>query len=390
MTKIRLAIVTSRPVYYYIPLYRLLANHPEIDLTVVYTTGVGRATHNPADFNHYQSAQQELEGYRSIHLPGANRVDRLSGPASLNWQVVPHIVRAKYDVVWIHGYSVGSNMLGALAQRLVVRRAVWLRDDQHLRNPRSRWKQRAKKLVLPRLFGSWSGLYVGTLNREWLAYFGIPDDRLYFVPHAVEIDSPEPALPAPAPFPRKRLTILSVGRMVWEKNYQTLLEAVVRLRTTHLVRLVLVGDGPELDALRAMAGELGLTEDDVEFAGRVDQCEIPSYYTEADLFVLSSISETWGLVVNEAMAFGLPVVVSNRVGCSEDLVHDGENGFVFEAGNVDDLVRALEATMVALGNGVPLGLASRELISTWSNQTALAGVLDALADARRTGRSRGT
>lgn len=385
MSKKRLAIITSRPVYYYIALYRLIDEYPDIDLTVIYTTGVGRGLDEGSDLNRYRSGREELQGYRYIYLPGADRVTRLMGLRSLNWHIVPHLLRERYDVVWIHGYTVGTNMLAALVQGLLLRGTVWLRDDQHLRNPRSRWKQRLKRAVLPLLFRRWVGLRVGTLNGEWLEYFGIPASRQAFVPHAVELPGGPDAslLPEPDAADTDRLwTILAVGRAVWEKNYGTVLEAIARIKPLRMVRLVIVGDGPELEALMDTAARLGLSCSDVEFAGRVDQKDIAAYYRSADLFVLASVSETWGLVVNEAMSMGLPVVVSSRVGCSVDLVKDGENGYVIPPGDASELGQAILRVIENVEAGRPFGECSRQIVSQWSNETAFQGVLEAMSHER--------
>jgi glycosyltransferase involved in cell wall biosynthesis len=105
----------------------------------------------------------------------------------------------------------------------------------------------------------------------------------------------------------------------------------------------------------------------VRFAGFLNQTELPRAYMSADLMVLpSAYGETWGMVVNEAMNFGLPVIVSDRVGCVGDLVRDGVNGFVFESGNLEALVQALRTLVSSAGLRHSYGLKSLEIISGYT------------------------
>lgn len=389
-TPLRLAVVTSRPVYYYAPLYRKLAAHPGLDLTVVYTTTIGLPdfARDDGNFNHHTSDAEHLDGYTYVVLPGAERVHHLNGMrSSFNRNIIPYLRRERFDAVWIHGYSVGSNFAAALVQRFGVRGLVLLRDDQHLRNPRSTWKQRMKRAVLPFFFGRMRGLYVGSLNREWLEYFGVRRDQLFFVPHTVDNDAIRASVAA-ARARRNEIRasfgvacadtpiILLPGRLVWEKDHPTLLEAFRQVRSRHRCVLLMAGDGPERGRIEELVREDGI--EDVILAGQVGQPRMMEAYAAADILVLPSKSETWGLVVNEGMNAGLPVVASNRVGCSADLVLDDENGWVFETGNVDQLASALESLVVDPGRRLRFGQRSLEMIADWTYDAAAAGALQAL------------
>jgi glycosyltransferase involved in cell wall biosynthesis len=123
---------------------------------------------------------------------------------------------------------------------------------------------------------------------------------------------------------------LYVGRIASEKSIDILLKDYLKYRSSGgTASLVLVGDGPQRKEIQSMASHTPYA-DDIYFPGLKATSELPKYYAFASAFVLASTREPWGLVVNEAMAASLPVIVSRRCGCVEDLVADGENGFTFE------------------------------------------------------------
>lgn len=136
--------------------------------------------------------------------------------------------------------------------------------------------------------------------------------------------------------------LLYVGRLSPEKGLSVLLKAMSKCCLVGIdPLLVLVGSGPLEDTLRREAADLGVR---VDFAGFHQKRILVNYYAAADVFVLPSVSEAWGLVVNEAMEFGLPVIISDRVGCANELIRDGENGYISPLGDVD----ALAARIIGL------------------------------------------
>ena len=143
-----------------------------------------------------------------------------------------------------------------------------------------------------------------------------------------------------------------------------LLEAFARANVPNSY-LVFAGDGPERSNLERRATELGLA-DRVRFLGFLNQSQLPSAYCAADLFVLPSLFEPFGLVVNEAMLCGLPVAVSDRVGAKFDLVRPDENGYVFPAGDVEALAAILRQILPDAEKRARMGAAARQRMETWS------------------------
>jgi glycosyltransferase involved in cell wall biosynthesis len=126
----------------------------------------------------------------------------------------------------------------------------------------------------------------------------------------------------------------------------------------------------ELEKLRS---ELGL-EDCVQMPGFKQYEELPSYYAHAGAFIHASTTEQWGLVVNEAMASGLPVLVSNRCGCARDLVRDGENGWTFDPTNEEQLADLMLRISSDEERRKEMGHKSREIIAEWGPDRFASGV----------------
>jgi glycosyltransferase involved in cell wall biosynthesis len=180
--------------------------------------------------------------------------------------------------------------------------------------------------------------------------------------------------------------LLYVGRFAPEKNLVRLLQAFERYRTREPAGwgLVMVGAGPLRDRLERVARERNL---EVVWTGFKSLQELLPFYAHAGCFILPSISEPWGLVVNEAMASGLPVIVSRRCGCAEDLVRDGENGFLFDPEDPAELAEQM-ARIAGLSKArrAEMGKVSQEIVSaftpeTWAKNLTLA-IKEAVGAAR--------
>lgn len=142
----------------------------------------------------------------------------------------------------------------------------------------------------------------------------------------------------------EKKVILFVGRLEPEKNVSLLIHSFGELKKLdNEVVLFIIGDGSERKKLEQLAEELKI--EDIYFEGYITFPKNVIYYKMADIFVLPSEYEPWGLVVNEAIIMGLPVVVSSHVGCREDLIQNGKNGYIFENNDREDLTRCLQQTL---------------------------------------------
>ena len=253
-----------------------------------------------------------------------------------------------------------------------------VRGDSHLGTRRNGALWAAKALAFPYLLRQFDGfLYVGQRNREYLQHYGVPESRLFFSPHCVDNDVFAAASVAAhggasGSHRQARRRVLFVGKLLARKHPADLLHAVARL-AEHRIEVVFAGSGELEGELRQVAATLALP---VTFLGFVNQSQLPAVYASADVLVLPSDGrETWGLVVNEAMACGLPAVVSDAVGCGPDLVERGATGAVFPLGDVAALAAALDSVLSLDADHVRRRVAAR--IALYSPARAAGGIVEA-------------
>jgi glycosyltransferase involved in cell wall biosynthesis len=209
------------------------------------------------------------------------------------------------------------------------------------------------RFFLPRLDAH---LYVGERNRAYLKHYGVPDERLFFAPHFVDnqffaVGAEEARRSRKAEelrrclgIPRDAFVYVFVGKFAPVKRAADFIRAGLGILNSDAgkdVHLVLVGDGPLRDELEQLAGAQA---DKIHFLGFQNQSQMPVVYAASNALVLTSQTETWGLVVNEAFACGIPAIVSDTIGCIPDLIHEGETGFTYPLGDI----AALEQRMLEL------------------------------------------
>jgi glycosyltransferase involved in cell wall biosynthesis len=376
------------PIYYQVPLYRRLAEDPRLRFTAIYASNAGV---RPGDFGYGQPVAWRadlLSGYETVFLRRAGRNKAYGRSWSIvDPDVVSLVLRSRFDVLWLHGYSYVTQMLALAAQRL-RRGPVMFREDQTLIHRRRPVKAAAKELGLPMLFRDGPALYAGTESRRWFEHYGIPRDRMSFMPYAVE-NAEHGAAVAEARTRRAELrealglvidqpVILTVSRLTANKQPLAVLEAFRRVRGQAACSLLIVGSGDLEDAMRDAVRRDGTP--DVAFAGFVDRDRIPEIYATADAFVLfSRLHETWGVVINEAMAASLPVIASDACGSAVDLIREGRNGFVVDRDDVGALADRMLRLVTDAGLRERLGRQSRALIEDFSYEAAAEGVVRAAA-----------
>lgn len=254
--------------------------------------------------------------------------------------------------------------------------AILLSDSTVHDEPRARWKEWVKSRIV--LLYS-SALVAGAPHVEYAAMLGMRRAGIftgYDVVDNTHFQCGADAARAQEKVERTRLGLpenyfLASNRFIEKKNLPRLLEAYARYAAQageEAWHLVMLGDGPLKPILSAQAAAMGLTGL-VHFPGFKQYEELPIFYGLASAFVHASSSEQWGLVVNEAMASGLPVLVSKRCGCAPDLVKSGMNGFTFDPFDVEDIAgRMLQITQRDC-DLAPMGHASREIIRNWTPET---------------------
>jgi glycosyltransferase involved in cell wall biosynthesis len=355
----RLAIVLSHPTQYYSPWFAYLAQTQQVTLRVFYLWDFGVTQKQDPRFG--QSFAWDLDllaGYEHEFVPniasdaGTHHFAGLNNPA-----LVERIDHFAPDLVMLFGYRYRSHLRVIRAARGKGWKLIFRGDSHLLGHPPV---SLLKRYTLRWIFNQFDCcLYVGKANRDYFRAFGIREDRLAFAPHSVDANrfSRRPA-EADILSARQALgadedtrIILFAGKLHPEKAPLQLLEAFVQL-SVHNVMLVFAGSGELKETLEEEAKKRKLTH--VRFLPFANQTEMPLRYAIADIFVLPSVGlyETWGLAVNEAMHCGVPCVVSDRVGCQQDLVTPNETGWVFPAGDVTKLSQTLEDALRTLGSRI--------------------------------------
>jgi len=178
----------------------------------------------------------------------------------------------------------------------------------------------------------------------------------------------------------ERPTILFAGKLSERKRTGDLLEAYIQLspdrKTEPFPYLLFIGEGDQRQALENRAGDTGW--DSIKFLGFKNQTELPAYFKLCQVFVLPSVQEPWGLVINEVMNAGRAVIVSDQVGCGPDLVRHGENGFIFQAGNITGLADAIQQVLENQEKCRQLGQQSLKIIEKWGFAEDIQGLKKAL------------
>lgn len=395
MATYRLAAVISHPVQYQSPLFRKLAAHHEIDLTVYYGTNYGVTEQVDPGFGvRMKWNTQLLEGYRSVFLKNYSPVPHTPENFfwTLNFGIIPALWENRYDAVMIHGYNLATCILAYLGAWLSGT-PVLFRGETVLKPSRPWWIIALKSVLLKPLFwGTAAFLTIGSRSKKFYTHYGVPDEKLFFTPYSVDNDFWEResdaarremgAIRARLGLRDDAAVILFAGKLIPKKRpfdllkaYENILHDKVPLHRN--VNLLFVGDGVLRGELECYARERNLPG--VRFAGFVNQREMPTYFGVADLFILpSGPGEVSPLAINEAMASGLPIVVSNAIPSAADFVADAENGCIVPEGDVGELSRV----MVQLVNGGDslkvMGRNSRKKIASWNYDVCVEEFYNAL------------
>lgn len=388
----RLAYLVSHPIQYQAPLLRLIAAQPDIDLTVFFRSQ--GALHGILDAGFGTVVQWDiplLDGYRHEFLPSFRR--RPDGLLLKLWRygMKEPLRRYGFDALWVHGYASAFNWHAMLAAKAAGLK-VFVRDEAtELSIPRSRARRLAKHMFFRMLAGVADGfLAIGTANREYYLAHGVDRARIFPVPYCVDNQffadrgaaaaNQREQLRAELGLEPARPIILYASKFEIRKRPDDLLHAYERLIEQRAIArppyLLYVGDGALRPRLEAEASAKGLS--DVRFLGFRNQTELPALYDLCDVFVLPSVNEAWGLVVNEVMAIGRAVIVAEGVGCAADLVKSGVNGFTFPPGDVAALAEALRRVLADPQHARSMGAASKKIMDSWSFRQDLDGLRLAL------------
>lgn len=383
----------THPVQYQSPLIRHLTASG-VDIEVVYARGEEK--YFDREFGCEIAWDLPLlEGYASRVLPEAPPT--LSG-GELRKFYLKHLLQVFASVrpaaAWLHGWSHPfERAFWEAARRMGV--PLMVRGDTNL----ERVKGGLLRRLCHRMYYSWrfrqvdAFLAVGSLNRTLYRSYGVSAEKIFSTPYAVdnaffqrrirdaredrEILRTSLGLPPGSP------VILFCGKLIPLKNLPIVIHALGRLSRDGSLdgdaphpSLLVVGDGAERSAWECLATRE--IPGWAKFIGFRNQTELPALYGLCDLFVLPSTEESFGLAVNEAMNAGVPVIVSDKVGCWPDLVKTGVNGEVYESRDVTALADVLRPFLTDQKRRDEAGAASLEIINRWGFNEDLQGLRQAL------------
>lgn len=373
----RVAVVNTHPIQYFAPLYAdIHANCPEIDLEVLYLSDW--SLRNAVDPGFATTVSWDidlLKGYQ-YRFVGANYQTVVpEGFWSMRTMAVWKAIReGNYDLVWLHGYNHAALVLAAMAAKAAGSKLA-LRGDSHLLLTTPGLRRVLRNAVLSGAF-RWVDCFlaVGVRNRDYYRYLGVPEHQIHNVPYAIDNDRYARAVRKPGHgVPR----VLFASKLIERKDAATLILAAEILQRRGIeIALEIAGSGPQSAALKALAAERNLAN--VGFTGFVNQSAMPELLASADIFVLTSSWEPFGLAINEALAAGLLVVVSHDLGCSLDLVEDGMNGYRVNSGNPSELADALAKLIRERPSWPSMIESGRSKVARYSFGAAAAGLRAAL------------
>ena len=361
----RILVISEIPTPYRLPLYERLAARPEIELEVVFCSRSEPDRPWEIDDALARVPHRFLAG-----VSPAIRRRRGTFVYELNPGAVPLAARGGYDLAVVGGYAVFAEQVTILLSRL--RRIPYvLHSESTLAAARPRYVRLAKRALVGRAVGgAAAGLAAGTEAARYLSHYGLAPERIRIVPNTIDVTAYGQAageararskeIRAARGLPTRYA--LFAGRLVQDKGILDLIAAHKQLAGNDLA-LVVAGEGPLDSEVRASPN--------VHSVGFAQTEQLIELYALAEWTVVPSHREPWGVVVNEALACGSAVIVSDRVGAGTDLVVDGVNGRVVPSGDPAALAEALAGPL-------PTGCPSQGPIEGWTHELAVEQFLEAV------------
>jgi 1,2-diacylglycerol 3-alpha-glucosyltransferase len=327
-----------------------------------------------------------------IEAPGRFQRVTLFSDSPVNMQPVNAVVKRVENVlaeinpqvVAIPGWDAPASLIALWWCLHNNTPSILMSDSQRHDEIRVWWKELIKRQIVKL---NSSGFVAGSTSSDYLKSIGMPENRIfigcdvvdnrYFSERAGDFQQDPDAVRKIFCLPKEYF--LASSRFIKKKNLFFLLQAYAKYCNNVVGdpwKLVLLGDGPLKPQILHQKEDLGLG-DKVIFPGFRQYEELPAYYGLAGAFIHASTSEQWGLVVNEAMACGLPVIVSSPCGCAPDLVRHACNGFIFDSYDSDALAEHMAFVSSDICNRAEMGRASRNIIYFWSLDTFTSNLIKA-------------
>eukprot|EP00388_Colpodella_angusta_P002529 GDKJ01008764.1.p3 GENE.GDKJ01008764.1~~GDKJ01008764.1.p3 ORF type:complete len:384 (-),score=27.65 GDKJ01008764.1:3442-4593(-) len=368
----KLAIVTTHPIQYYAPIFKLLA--AKCNLMVFYTWGE-TAQNERLDQEFKKVFKWDiplLDGYPYLFLEnvakdkGSHHFKGINNPTIIN-----EIKNFNPDALLVYGWAYQSHL--KVLRHFKGKIQVWFRGDSTNLNTNGWLKALIRKTFLKWVYQHVDiAFYVGSANKAYYEKLGLTNQKLIFAPHAID-NHRFAALPSKGytdlrktlNLTTKDILVLFAGKLDHKKNPSLLLKAFEDIDMPN-AHLLFVGNGSLEEELKDRVKNEMIKN--VHFISFQNQSQMPIIYQACDVYCLPSVSETWGLAVNEAMAAKKAILVSNKVGCAVDLVKNGENGFIFKSADLADLKEKLLVLLKNKQLTAEMGVISSKIIENWTMQ----------------------
>jgi len=383
----RLGILASHPIQYQAPWFRALAKI--MDIHVFFAHRQTPAQQAEAGFGvAFDWDIDLLSGYHYTFLENRANSPNVNRFFGCNTPEIAHYIKAKkFDIFLVNGWYLKSYWQAIrTCHRIGI--PVLVRGDSQLYTSRSKLKRCTKEIVYRIILRQFDGfLVVGQRTREYLLHYGVKPEQMYDVPHFVDNEwfreKSRMTMVERRTFRDKlgvgdkAALILFVGKFIPKKRPLDLVYALSLLKKSGVsAEAIFVGAGELEEKIRQLSRDLGII---VRLPGFKNQSELPYYYAAADLLVLPSDGETWGLVVNEAMACGLPTIVSDAVGCGPNLIEEGKTGFTYPVGDINSLYRRIEQLITMIKSGYDFHPALRQKMDVYSLEAAVEGTVETVS-----------
>ncbi|MFP5245136.1 MAG: glycosyltransferase family 4 protein [Thermoanaerobaculia bacterium] len=381
----RVALVASHVIQYQAPFFRMLAARPELDLEVLFCSRHGAEVYRDPEMQ--TSLRWDLDllsGYRHTFLRNYGSGEgwmRLVNPA-----IVPRLLFGRYDATILFlGWGTLTSLMAMAACRMSDTPILMFGDSSYIPAEDS-VPRKLRAGVMRAIVGMTDAFLVsGNYNAVYYRHYGADPSRFFDVPWAIDnarfaaasefAPGERDAMRARFGIRPDQLAIVFSAKLLPRKDPLTLLRAVARMQHRDQAAVLFLGHGELREEAERFAREHHVQ---AHFAGFVNQTELPKHYAMADVFVLPSHDDPRATVVNEAMACGLPVILTDRCGPSGDIARHGDNAFVFHPGDDAALATYLDMLAADRARVARMGQRSREIIATWDYARGVEGVLEAL------------
>jgi glycosyltransferase involved in cell wall biosynthesis len=387
----KLAYLATHPIQYQAPMLRYIVDNSNIDLTALFMSDFSLKTYHDKQFGAtFKWDVPLVEGYKHIVLPSLGDNSSIQNPRPFNYGFKEIFQQEGFDALWTHGHSHQNSVRAIKAAHGLGIKTMTRAESQHEVSHGAGLHRRMRDAAMLKVFAMLDAfLCVGTANREYYKSWGIDESKMFTVPYAVDNASFQERTAAAVDqadelakewgIDRNRPVILYCSKLTERKKIMNLARAYDQLsvdgKEPH-AQLLIVGDGEQRPELEAWIAERHW--DSVKFVGFQNQTVLPAVFRLSDIFVLASAREPWGLIVNEVMNAGMPVIVSDEVGSRFDLVEEGRNGYIVPVESIETLSDRLRTLSSDDDLRRSMGQRSLEIINNWGYREDLIGLVSAL------------